>query len=404
MFFGYDPLGRCVKRLVGPHVNNNAPPADTNPATYFYYDGWNLIQEGPNGSVAERTYVHGNRVDEIVASVAAGAGWLYHHYDARGHCILQTNASGGLQEQYDYDAFGWPYFYTATGAPAFSYGRPGSPSGNRFLFTGREWIKHLRLYDYRARMYQPELGRFLQPDPTGFSGGDFNLYRYCDNDPVNKSDPMGLISLLHQGGGDWIKGSDGLSAWDREHGMPSNRAGPDGGGGGGNDNAELYRAVDGFKNRLRQDSIAGIGSEEIVNTAFDDGREAGRETAKDLRSDSMGRYNIEHASSEYPAGNHLDKDGPVRGANSRYSPHANLPYRTDGTHRVIGSHGHGIQSEKGLAREDIRVANGRHGTPFVASLGHAGDRGHRVIIYVPTGGGRGLFFHSTDRRNFYSGE
>jgi RHS repeat-associated protein len=71
-----------------------------------------------------------------------------------------------LQEQYDYDAFGWPYFYTATGAPAKVSGKAGSPSGNRFLFTAREFLPGLRIYDYRNRLYQPELGRFLQPDPT----------------------------------------------------------------------------------------------------------------------------------------------------------------------------------------------------------------------------------------------
>jgi RHS repeat-associated protein len=30
-------------------------------------------------------------------------------------------------------------------------------------------------------MYQPELGRFLQPDPNEFAAGDYNLYRYCHN-------------------------------------------------------------------------------------------------------------------------------------------------------------------------------------------------------------------------------
>jgi uncharacterized protein RhaS with RHS repeats len=50
----------------------------------------------------------------------------------------------------------------------------------------------LRIYDYRNRIYQPELGRFLQPDPKEFEAGDYNLYRYCHNDPVNSSDPMGL--------------------------------------------------------------------------------------------------------------------------------------------------------------------------------------------------------------------
>src|ERR1043166_2908770 len=54
----------------------------------------------------------------------------------------------------------------------------------------------MRVYDYRARLYQPGLGRFLQPDPQEFTAGDYNLYRYCYNDPVNKSDPTGLREEL----------------------------------------------------------------------------------------------------------------------------------------------------------------------------------------------------------------
>ncbi len=50
----------------------------------------------------------------------------------------------------------------------------------------------MRIYDFRHRHYQPELGRFLQPDPKQFDAGDYNLYRYCHNDPVNKTDPTGL--------------------------------------------------------------------------------------------------------------------------------------------------------------------------------------------------------------------
>src|ERR1043166_2808859 len=40
MWFGYDPLGRCVKRWVGPG-DGSAPGG----ATYFYYDGWNRSEE-----------------------------------------------------------------------------------------------------------------------------------------------------------------------------------------------------------------------------------------------------------------------------------------------------------------------------------------------------------------------
>jgi RHS repeat-associated protein len=187
MWFGYDPLGRCVKRWLGP-----SGVASSNPATYLYYDGWNLIQEGPTAGSPSRLYAQGNRIDEIAATFNAGTGQFgYHHYDARGHCTLLTDSNGGIIEQYEYDAFGLPYFYDAAGN---SIG--GSSFGNRFLFTGREWLGDLHFYDYRSRLYQPELGRFLQPDPKEFAAGDYNLYRYCHNDPVNKSDPTGLADSV----------------------------------------------------------------------------------------------------------------------------------------------------------------------------------------------------------------
>ncbi|MEN3369910.1 MAG: hypothetical protein V7609_2053 [Verrucomicrobiota bacterium] len=183
--FGHDPLGRCVKRW-----------GDTW-ATFFYYEGWNLIQEGPSYASADRNYVHGARVDEIVKQITPNNWWeRYFHYDARGHCTLQTDAFGNIVEQYEYDAFGQPYFYDASGTATLVNGQPGSLFGNRFLFTGREYLSDLKLYDYRNRMYQPELGRFLQPDPKEFGAGDYNLYRYCHNDPVNKSDPLGLDPIV----------------------------------------------------------------------------------------------------------------------------------------------------------------------------------------------------------------
>jgi hypothetical protein len=133
---GFDPLGRCVKRWMGPDMGG---AVGSNPATYFYYDsesfreqgGWNLLQEG-NGTANN------------VASQGGGA-WRYHHYDARSHCILLTGPTGSLLEQYEYDAFGFPYFYSATGSK-----QGPQLYGNRFLFTGREWLGELRLYDYRT--------------------------------------------------------------------------------------------------------------------------------------------------------------------------------------------------------------------------------------------------------------
>jgi RHS repeat-associated protein len=186
MWFGYDPLGRCVKRTIGPSL-------EVGTTTYLYYDGWNLVQEGPSGASPTRVYAHGARVDEIIASSTQSTGQIaYHHYDAQGNCIALTDSvTGNIIEQYDYEAFGKPSYYDGAGN---SMGVPTWK--NRFLFTGREWLSELRLYDYRNRMYQPELGRFMQPDPKEFAAGDYNLYRYCHNDPVNKTDPTGLDTLI----------------------------------------------------------------------------------------------------------------------------------------------------------------------------------------------------------------
>ncbi|HSH39294.1 MAG TPA: RHS repeat-associated core domain-containing protein, partial [Chthoniobacterales bacterium] len=186
--FAYDPLGRCVKRWVSHDWSEGA-----NPATYLYYDGWNLVQEGPSAWNAEWLYFHGGRVDEMVAAYHRWSdGWNYYHHDARGHTNLLTDWWGNMVEQYDYHAFGQVYTYTYDDASKDWVQVGETRRGNRFLFTGREWLKDLGIYDYRHRMYHPGLGRFLQPDPLHFKAGDYNLYRYCHNDPINKSDPLGL--------------------------------------------------------------------------------------------------------------------------------------------------------------------------------------------------------------------
>jgi uncharacterized protein RhaS with RHS repeats len=50
------------------------------------------------------------------------------------------------------------------------------------------------LYYYKARFYNPRLGRFLQTDPAG-TKDDLNLYAYVGNNPVNRVDPTGLAKV-----------------------------------------------------------------------------------------------------------------------------------------------------------------------------------------------------------------
>jgi RHS repeat-associated protein len=58
------------------------------------------------------------------------------------------------------------------------------------MFTGRRFDFETGLYYYRARYYNPYIGRFLQTDPVGYDDG-INWYLYCKNNPLTYVDPLG---------------------------------------------------------------------------------------------------------------------------------------------------------------------------------------------------------------------
>ena len=92
---------------------------------------------------------------------------------------VRDQATGTVVSRYNYDAFGAREL--EAGAELMDVG-----------FTGREYDAETGLYHFRARVYDPDVGRFVQSDPIGFAAGDLNLYAYTWNDPGNWSDPSGL--------------------------------------------------------------------------------------------------------------------------------------------------------------------------------------------------------------------
>jgi RHS repeat-associated protein len=199
--FVYDGLGRCVKRTIN------------GVATIITYDAWKPTMEWDGNGNLSALNVYGPGADEILYRyVAAGSQRFRYHHDIHGNVTFLLDWAGDqIIEKYTYDAFGKPTILSANDTQLST-----SAYGNRFMFQGREYLSELGIYDYRHRMYNPALGRFLQTDPTGFDAGDMNLFRYCGDDPVDGSDPTGLYvaTLTMFGGGDWSSRADGLTNLD----------------------------------------------------------------------------------------------------------------------------------------------------------------------------------------------
>jgi len=90
-----------------------------------------------------------------------------------------------VAEHLEYDAYGNIISHTTSSGQAVT-------NDAFFAFTGREWDADADLYFYRARWYDPGVGRFISEDPLGFGAGDVNVQRYVGNHPNLATDPSGL--------------------------------------------------------------------------------------------------------------------------------------------------------------------------------------------------------------------
>jgi RHS repeat-associated protein len=177
----YDALGRCVVRMFDGVTN------------YYIYDGEKAILEYSTGYNLLAANLYGRGIDEILMRTdysASPARTWYYQDDHEGSITQLTDGNGNIVETYRYDAFGKPAFWNGDNPPRQI---EGSNYNNRFLFTGREYMATFGIYEYRNRAYHPGLGRFMSEDPKLFDAGDYNLFRYCANDPLDKTDPMGLF-------------------------------------------------------------------------------------------------------------------------------------------------------------------------------------------------------------------
>ncbi len=147
---------------------------------------------GPTGMIALRSQ----------GAVDSG-GWNYVVKDHLGSTRVVVNSYRNTVASFNYDAFGSNLL---TNPSPF----PNVPVYYRY--TGQEYDEEVGLYNYRARMYDPVVGRFLTPDPLR---QQHSAYAYVGNNPISFTDPTGAwfgwddaatmgIGLLMGGAGELI--------------------------------------------------------------------------------------------------------------------------------------------------------------------------------------------------------
>ena len=176
----YDALGRRVSRT------------EASTTTVFALSGQQVICDYASGAAPATStyrYVYASYIDEpIMRRTTSGGAQLYYHRNQQYSIVAMTNSSGAVQERYAYTAYGVPTIANASGTVLTT-----SAINNRYMYTGREWDNVTGQYYYRARMYDAGLGRFCSRDPIEFEGSQWGLYEYVQSNPLNSTDPSGLI-------------------------------------------------------------------------------------------------------------------------------------------------------------------------------------------------------------------
>jgi len=195
--YHYDAEGRRIMKRDA----DGSPLFD--PILYFW-DGWQCIEETKTNGNANKTFVFGEGIDEVLKGnlidVSDSNGDsdmtdfvdLYYHHNSIGSVMAVTDFNGNVEESYTYRPYGEVEVRDENGTVISS-----TDLEQPFMFTGRrlDFEEGAGLYYYRQRYYDAGAGRFVSRDPLGMwgdSGQRGNAQNYCANNPVNRVDPLGL--------------------------------------------------------------------------------------------------------------------------------------------------------------------------------------------------------------------
>jgi RHS repeat-associated protein len=164
----------------------------------FFFDGQKEIGYCDSIGVVQQFRVLGSgKGAEIGAAVALE---LHNQvyvpiHDHNGNVVTLLDSNGNIAEIYRYSAFGEEQVFDANGEMTESI--------NPWRFSSKRYDPETGFIYFGKRYYNPEIGRWITPDPKGFEAGP-NLYAYVSNNPLTHCDLYGLIEFsldFNWGGG-----------------------------------------------------------------------------------------------------------------------------------------------------------------------------------------------------------
>ena len=173
--YTYDAYDRRIEKVVDQ--DGDGPDGAVTEAYVYDGDHIALVFDG-DGNLTHR-YLHGPQIDQVLAEETADGEVRWALADNQGTVRDIIDNDGNVINHISYDSFG--QITEQTNPTAFF----------RFGYTGREFDQESGQYFYRARYFDPGVGRFISEDPIGFRSGDANLYRYVGNNSLNLIDPDG---------------------------------------------------------------------------------------------------------------------------------------------------------------------------------------------------------------------
>jgi RHS repeat-associated protein len=204
--FGYTPAEQT----------SGVTPAGGSGSSYTYA-GTSQNELVSSGGASTATFTQG--IPGITQMATASNGTLYFERTPGGQLLSAQSGTGSSVANYDYvpDGLGSivamvpanttstttaggtavaAYSYTPYGAVATITDPAGGDltvaNANPFRFTGAYQDANTKLLHLGARWYDPNTGRFTQPDPSGGSG---NAYAYAGDDPIDFTDPSGDVKI-----------------------------------------------------------------------------------------------------------------------------------------------------------------------------------------------------------------